>query len=105
MTFVKCLGVSQEDTMGGPLWRETLGRSMGSHDAAKIVEGMFHGNGCRQEITHLHATSCTKRDGALSPTTECSTRHWLDPFARAKNSLLLKTRDPSEKELADKTAK
>ena len=31
--FVECLGVSQEDTMEGPLWRETLGRSLGSHDA------------------------------------------------------------------------
>ena len=25
-----------------------------------------------------------RRDGALSPTMECSTRHWLDPSARAK---------------------
>ena len=29
MTFVECLGVSQEDTMEGPLWRETLGRNLG----------------------------------------------------------------------------
>ena len=28
MTFVECLGVSQKDTMEGPLWRETLGRSL-----------------------------------------------------------------------------
>ena len=33
MVFVECLGFSQEDTMEGPLWRETLGRSLGSHDA------------------------------------------------------------------------
>ena len=33
MAFVECLGFSQEDTMEGPLWRETLGRSLGSHDA------------------------------------------------------------------------
>ena len=60
MAFVECLGVSQEDTMKGPLWRETLGRSLGSHDAAELVGGMCHGNGCRQETTRLHAISCTK---------------------------------------------
>ena len=60
MVFVECLGVSQEDTMEGPLWRETLGRSLGSHDAAELVGGMCHGSGCRQEITRLHAMSCTK---------------------------------------------
>ena len=60
MTFVECPEVSQEDTMEGPLWRETLGRSLGSHDAAKLVGGMCHGNGCPQETTRLHAISCTK---------------------------------------------
>ena len=45
-----------------------------------------------------------RRDGALSPTIMCSTKHWLDPFARAKSSLLLKIYGPSERELADKTA-
>ena len=34
MAFVECLRVLQEDTMEGPLWREALGRSLGSHDAA-----------------------------------------------------------------------
>ena len=29
-----------------------------------------------------------RRDGALSLTTGCSTRHWLDPFARVKSSML-----------------
>ena len=58
--FVECLGGSQEDTMEGPLWRETLGRSLGSHDAAEPVGGMCHGNGCRQETTRLHAISCTR---------------------------------------------
>ena len=47
MAFVEYLEVSQEDTMEGPLWRETLGRSLGSHDAAELVGGMCHGNGCR----------------------------------------------------------
>ena len=60
MIFVECLGFSQEDTMEGPLWRETLGRSLGSHDATELVSGMYHGNGCRQETTHLHAISCSK---------------------------------------------
>ena len=60
MEFVECLEVSQEDTMEGPLWRETLGRSLGSHDEAELVGGMCHGNGCRQETTRLHAISCTK---------------------------------------------
>ena len=47
MGFVEYLGVSQEGTMEGPLWRETLGRSLGSHDATELVSGMCHGNGCR----------------------------------------------------------
>ena len=45
MVFVECLGVSQEDTMEGPLCRETLGRSLGSHDAEELVGGICHGNG------------------------------------------------------------
>ena len=60
MAFVECLGFSQEDTMEGPLWRETLRRSLGSHDATELVGGMCHGNGCRQETTRLHAISCSK---------------------------------------------
>ena len=58
MAFVECLKVSRKDTMEGPLWRETLGRSLESHDAAE-VGGMCHGNGCRQETTRLHVISCT----------------------------------------------
>ena len=60
MAFVECLGFSQEDTMEGPLWRETLGRSLGSQDATELIGGMCHGNGCRQETTRLHAISCSK---------------------------------------------
>ena len=45
-----------------------------------------------------------RRYEALSPTIGCSTRHWLDPFARVKSSLLLKVHGSSDKELADKTA-
>ena len=53
-------GVSHEDTMEGPLWRETLGTSLGSHDAAELVGGTCRGNGCQQETTRFHAISCTK---------------------------------------------
>ena len=60
MVFVECLGFSQEDMMEGPMWRETLGRRLGSHDATELVGGMCHGNGCRQETTRPHAISCTK---------------------------------------------
>ena len=87
--------------MEGPLWRETLGRSLGSHDATELVGGMCHDNGCRQETTRLHAISCSK---TLSPTIGCSTRHWLDPFVRVKSSLWLKIHGPSDGELAKKTA-
>ena len=43
-------------------------------------------------------------DGALSLTFGCFTRHWLDPFARVKSSLLLKMHGSSDRELVDKTA-
>ena len=45
-----------------------------------------------------------RRDEALSVTIGCSTRRWLDPFVRAKSSLLLKTHGTCERKLADKTA-
>ena len=43
-----------------------------------------------------------RRDRALSLTIGCSTRHWLDPFARIKSSLFLKVHGPSDRELVDK---
>ena len=46
--------------MEGPLWRENLGRSLGSHDATEPVGEMCHGNGCLQETIRFHAISCTK---------------------------------------------
>ena len=57
---LECLGVSNEDKMEVSLWRETLGRSLGSHGAVEPVGGTCHGNGCRRETTRLHAISCTK---------------------------------------------
>ena len=47
MTFVECQGISQEEMMEGCLRRETLGKSLGSHDAADPVGGMCYDNGCR----------------------------------------------------------
>ena len=47
--------------MEGSLWRETLGRSLGQHDAVDPVGGTCHGrSGCRKETTRLHVISCTK---------------------------------------------
>ena len=39
-----------------------LRRELGSHDAAKLVGGMYHGNGCRNETSRLHAVSCIKTE-------------------------------------------
>ena len=86
IAFVECLGFSQEDAMEDPLWRETLGRSLGSHDAAELVGGMCHGNGCLQEPPASTPYLAQRRDGALSRTIGYSTRHWLDPFVRVKSS-------------------
>ena len=99
MAFVERLGVSQEDTMEGPLWRETLGRSLGSHDAAELVGVMFMAMVAEKKSPASTLYHAQRRDGTLSSTTECSTRHWIDPFARANFSLLLKTHGPSEREL------
>ena len=103
MAFVECLGFSQEDTMEGPLWRETLGRSLGSHDATELVGGMCHCCAGRKPPASTPYLA-QRRDGALSPTIGCSTRHWLDPFVRVKSSLWLKIYGPSDRELANKTA-
>ena len=46
MVFVECLRISLEDTMESPLWKETLGRSLGSHDAAECFGAMCHSYGC-----------------------------------------------------------
>ena len=59
VTFVECMGASQEDTMEGRLYGKILGRSVRSHYAAEF-DGMYPGDRCRQDTTHLHAISCTK---------------------------------------------
>ena len=60
MVFVEYLGASKEGTMDDPLWKDTLGRSLGSHDVTELVGGTCHGSSRRQETTRLHAISCTK---------------------------------------------
>ena len=97
MTFVECLGISQEDRMEGSLWSETLGRSLGSMTLWNVLVGcimaMFAGNKPLAFTPYL----AQRQDGAPSPTIGCPTEHWLDPFARAKSNLLLKVHGPSEK--------
>ena len=88
--FVKCLGVSREDTMEGPLWRETFERSLGLHDAAELVGEICHGNGCRQETPTSTPYLAQRRDEALSLTIGFLTRQWFDPLTRVKSSLLRK---------------
>ena len=57
---VKCLGVSQEDTMESALWRKTLGKSLGLHDTVGFVGGIYHGNGCVHETIRFRAIPRTK---------------------------------------------
>ena len=104
MAFVECLGVSQEDTMEGPLWREILGRSLGSHDAAELVGGMCHGKGCRQETTRLHAISCAKTGWSSFTHNRMLHQALARSLCERKSSLLLKIHGPSERERAYKTA-
>ena len=84
MAFIECLGVSQEDTMKSLLSTETLGRSLGSHDAVELVSGSAMAMIAGKKIPVSTLYPPQKRDGDLSPTIECSTRHWLNPYARAK---------------------
>ena len=105
MAFVECLGFSQEDTMEGLLWREALGRrAWGRMARRNLLVGcamvMIAGKKPLASTPYL----AQRRDGALSLTIGCSTRHWHDPFARVKSSLWLKTHGPSDRELANKTA-
>ena len=46
-----------------------------------------------------------RRNRALSLTIGCSTRHWPDPFARAKYSLFLKIHGLFERELAEQNGR
>ena len=99
VVFVECPGVSQEDTMEGPLWRETLG--LGSHDEAELLVECAMAMVAGKKPPASRSYLAQRREGALSLTIGCSTRHLLDPFERVKSSLLL--HGPSDRELADKT--
>ena len=103
MAFVECLGVPQEDAMEGPLWMETSSRSLGSHDARNLLMGCVMAMVADKKPPASTPYLAQRRDGALSSTIGFSIRHWLDSFARAKSSLLLKIHDPSKRELAGKT--
>ena len=52
---------------------------------------------------HLPPRYILHKDGMKVSRPQCSTRHWLDPFERAKFSLSLDTHGHNERELADKT--
>ena len=75
MVFVECLGVSQENIMEVYLWREPLGRSLGSHAAVELVDEMCHGNNAGKKPPASTPYPAQKRDRALSPTIECSIWH------------------------------
>ena len=81
-----------------------LGQEPGVLSRGGTFGGMCHDNGYRQEPPASMLYLAQGQNGGLSPTIGCSTRHWFDPFARAKSILLLMINGPSERELADKTA-
>ena len=84
MAFVEHLGVSQKETrLSAPCGREILGRSLGSHDAAELVGGICHGNGCRQETTRPHAISCTKTGWSSLTHNRMTRRNLLVEYAMA----------------------
>ena len=90
--------------MDGLLWRETLGRSLGSHDATQLLVGCVMAMVAGKKPPALTPFLAQRRDGPLSLTIVCSARHWLDPFVIVKSSLWLKIHGPSERELANKTS-
>ena len=98
-------GSLQEDMIQGPLWRETFGRNLGSHDVAELVEGMFLVDGWRYETARLYATLYKTTTGWDSFNYNRVLRQTLvRSSARTKSKLLLKTYSSSERELADKTS-
>ena len=81
-------GVLQEDTIEGPLKRETLGKSLGSHDAAERVGVMCHGNGCRQEPTRLNAIHILHKDGMELSHPQSSSPPGTDSIPSREQSLV-----------------
>ena len=89
--------------MEGPLWRETLGRSLGSHDAAELVDGMCHGPDFRQETTCLHAIFCTKTGWSSLTHNRVLHQALARSLRESKVRFVLKIHGPSDRELANKT--
>ena len=75
MAFMECLGVSQEDTMEGPLWRETLGRSLGRMTRQNLLVGYVMVMVADKKPPASTPYLAQRRNGALSLTIGCSTRH------------------------------
>ena len=89
--------------MKAPLFRETLGRSLGSHNATGLVGGMSHGNGC-QKTTRLHAKSCGKRGWSSFTHIRVLHRELARSLRESKVQFVFKDTRPSERKLANKTA-
>ena len=105
MTFVECLGFRKKDTMEDPLWRETIGRSLGSHDTAKLVGGMCRGNDYRQETTRLHAIYWTKTGWSSLTHNRMLHQALARSLRESKVQLVVEDTWPCrERELEDKTA-
>ena len=104
MAFVECLGSRKKTRWRGPCrgkpYAEAWGRMMRRNLLVGCVMAMVAGKKPPTSTPYL----AQRRDGALSLTIGCFTRHSLDPFARVKSSLLLKIYGPSERKLANKTA-
>ena len=104
MVFVECLRVSQEAKMESPLWRETLGRSLGSHDATELVGGICHGNRCRQETTRSHAIFCTKTGWSSFTHNRGLHQALARSLRESQVQLVVEIHGPSDRELTNKTA-
>ena len=103
MAFVECRGVLQEDTMEAPCGGKPQAGAWGRVTRRNVFVGCVMAIVSGKKSPASTPYLAQRRDGALLLTIGCSTRHWLDPFARVKPNLLLKIHDPSERELADKT--
>ena len=105
MTFFECLGVSQEGNTEGPQWRETLGRSLGSHDEEELVGGMCHCDSYLQETTRLHAISFTKVGWGFLTHNEVLHQALARSLRKRKVQCLVEDTWPfRERELVDKMA-
>ena len=104
MAFVKCLGVLLNTRWGASCGGRPLAGAWGCMTRRNLLVGCVMAMVTDKKPPVSTPYLAQRWDGALSLTVGCSTRHWLDPFARSKSSLLLKTHGPSERELADKTS-